>query len=99
MLASAIQNKKNCILFFIFLFCAPFYELREIKPAVRLSPLCVAFLIASLRSNPLPQNMEKDKALERRFQQVFVKQPNVEDTVSPPTSYQLHEMQYDGCSP
>lgn len=25
--------------------------------------------------------MEKDKALERRFQQVFVKQPNVEDTV------------------
>lgn len=27
------------------------------------------------------QNMEKDKALERRFQQVFVKQPNVEDTV------------------
>lgn len=26
--------------------------------------------------------MEKDKALERRFQQVFVKQPNVEDTVS-----------------
>lgn len=28
------------------------------------------------------QNMEKDKALERRFQQVYVKQPNVEDTVS-----------------
>lgn len=26
--------------------------------------------------------MEKDKALERRFQQVYVKQPNVEDTVS-----------------
>lgn len=26
--------------------------------------------------------MEKDKALERRFQQVFIKQPNVEDTVS-----------------
>ena len=34
------------------------------------------------------QNMEKDKALERRFQQVFVKQPNVEDTVSPP-SYKI----------
>lgn len=31
---------------------------------------------------PSWQNMEKDKALERRFQQVFVKQPNVEDTVS-----------------
>lgn len=30
----------------------------------------------------LLQNMEKDKALERRFQQVYVKQPNVEDTVS-----------------
>lgn len=28
------------------------------------------------------QHMEKDKALERRFQQVYVKQPNVEDTVS-----------------
>lgn len=30
------------------------------------------------------QHMEKDKALERRFQQVFIKQPNVEDTVSFP---------------
>merc|ERR1711991_1162370 len=27
-------------------------------------------------------NIEKDKALERRFQQVFVDQPNVEDTIS-----------------
>jgi len=28
------------------------------------------------------QYIQKDKALERRFQQVFVDQPNVEDTVS-----------------
>ena len=28
------------------------------------------------------QYMEKDKALERRFQQVFVGQPTVEDTVA-----------------
>ncbi|MEM9694869.1 MAG: AAA family ATPase, partial [Myxococcota bacterium] len=27
-------------------------------------------------------HIEKDKALERRFQQVFVKQPNVEDTIA-----------------
>jgi len=38
--------------------------------APSLPRLCVAW-----------QNMEKDKALERRFQQGFVKQPNVEDTV------------------
>ncbi|CAM9142065.1 unnamed protein product [Choristocarpus tenellus] len=38
--------------------------------------------IGATTLNEYKQNMEKDKALERRFQQVFVKQPNVEDTVS-----------------
>lgn len=38
--------------------------------------------------------MEKDKALERRFQQVFVKQPNVEDTVSPSRKLYRHGL---GC--
>lgn len=28
------------------------------------------------------QNIEKDPALERRFQQVFVAEPSVEDTVA-----------------
>jgi len=28
------------------------------------------------------KNIEKDPALERRFQQVYVKQPSVEDTIS-----------------
>ncbi len=28
------------------------------------------------------KHVEKDKALERRFQQIFVKQPNVEDTIA-----------------
>lgn len=41
-------------------------------------PVC--FLVARIYG----QHMEKDKALERRFQQVFIKQPNVEDTVSFP---------------
>ena len=36
------------------------------------------------------QNMEKDKALERRFQQVFVKQPNVEDTVGPSREMEMY---------
>lgn len=50
--------------------------------------------VAGLSSCVL-QNMEKDKALERRFQQVFVKQPNVEDTVSPLKIYkvQIHMAQ------
>lgn len=39
-------------------------------------PIC--YLVARIYG----QHMEKDKALERRFQQVFIKQPNVEDTVS-----------------
>lgn len=39
-------------------------------------PIC--YLVAFIYG----QHMEKDKALERRFQQVFIKQPNVEDTVS-----------------
>eukprot|EP00904_Undaria_pinnatifida_P006538 jgi/Undpi1/3013/HiC_scaffold_14.g06390.m1 len=38
--------------------------------------------IGATTLNEYKQNMEKDKALERRFQQVFIKQPNVEDTVS-----------------
>ncbi|CAM9614171.1 unnamed protein product, partial [Hapterophycus canaliculatus] len=38
--------------------------------------------IGATTLNEYKQNMEKDKALERRFQQVYVKQPNVEDTVS-----------------
>ncbi|CAM9332954.1 unnamed protein product [Ascophyllum nodosum] len=38
--------------------------------------------IGATTLNEYKQNIEKDKALERRFQQVYVKQPNVEDTVS-----------------
>lgn len=38
--------------------------------------------IGATTLNEYKQHMEKDKALERRFQQVFIKQPNVEDTVS-----------------
>lgn len=45
----------------------------SLRPAATLTPPLVLTL----------QHMEKDKALERRFQQVYVKQPNVEDTVSP----------------
>lgn len=45
---------------------------------LNLRAVVVHFLLSCLAW----QNMEKDKALERRFQQVFVKQPNVEDTVS-----------------
>jgi hypothetical protein len=38
--------------------------------------------IGATTLNEYKQFIEKDKALERRFQQVFVKQPTVEDTVS-----------------
>jgi ATP-dependent Clp protease ATP-binding subunit ClpB len=38
--------------------------------------------IGATTLNEYKQNIEKDKALERRFQQVYVKEPTVEDTVS-----------------
>jgi len=38
--------------------------------------------IGATTLNEYKQFIEKDKALERRFQQVFVKQPTMEDTVS-----------------
>ncbi|CAM9175199.1 unnamed protein product [Chrysoparadoxa australica] len=38
--------------------------------------------IGATTLNEYQQHIEKDKALERRFQQVYVKQPTVEDTVS-----------------
>ncbi|CAM9557357.1 unnamed protein product, partial [Discosporangium mesarthrocarpum] len=38
--------------------------------------------IGATTLNEYKQHMEKDKALERRFQQVLVQQPTVEDTVS-----------------
>jgi len=38
--------------------------------------------IGATTLNEYKQNIEKDKALERRFQQVLVPQPGVEDTVS-----------------
>jgi ATP-dependent Clp protease ATP-binding subunit ClpB len=38
--------------------------------------------IGATTLNEYKQYMEKDKALERRFQQVFVGQPSVEDTIS-----------------
>ncbi|KAG5184953.1 ATPase [Tribonema minus] len=38
--------------------------------------------IGATTLNEYKQFIEKDKALERRFQQVYVKQPTVEDTVS-----------------
>ncbi len=38
--------------------------------------------IGATTLNEYKQFIEKDKALERRFQQVFIKQPTVEDTIS-----------------
>ncbi len=38
--------------------------------------------IGATTLNEYKQYIEKDKALERRFQQVFIKQPTVEDTIS-----------------
>ena len=38
-------------------------------------------LVLQLLTNTV-KNMEKDKALERRFQKVLVQEPTVEDTIS-----------------
>ena len=38
--------------------------------------------IGATTLNEYRQNIEKDAALERRFQTVLVEQPNVEDTIS-----------------
>jgi len=50
-----------------------------IKPALARGQL---HMVGATTLKEYKQNIEKDAALERRFQPVFVKEPNVEDTIS-----------------
>ena len=52
---------------------------RQIKPMLARGELR---MVGATTLDEYRQNIEKDPALERRFQQVFVAEPSVEDTVA-----------------